>query len=693
MNWKAVMVYTLGVLSIPVVAQSTISNGLSSPDSPDINTFFIEYSTRQPIPSTLEQRYPKRWYQEQQIHWVSYQNRNPTDPEGYLQNLRALRYLGLHNSTVVPSTLEKMQAALPESPATALITHWVENTHMPETQSFWATHREFLQEQNLLGPMLTVAGYTGDAALQREIMQAWKLSSSIAPNLLYLHHNLLHSVSKNGFLVVHDEDLYWSLKSIQYQYKHRRDVEVIFSHMLLDSEYRELLHQQFGLVTDQKPEESQFATRYLSDEVLMALTFITANPDRGIHLPLWSKRIASNLRKEPIYVVGLTMQLSEADLDNLAIIRERLENEFYLDYLKVDFTQPSPYDASTPFERHYLVPMFLLVRQLDEAGATEEADAWWNLMEKVWARLGKEGPLEEEINRPSLNDVFANLNYAANRASNIEDIKEFDKHIKPVGNGLYAFAYETSNKNYGQWLQYLEAQGETLALESAKPTLNGDQAEEWESVSPFYFDNHPAFDDYPVVGITHAAAVSYCEWLTVQYNQTPKREFSKVRFRLPTEEEWFEAAAWIEKYRSKDNPNQIILKGPMDYVDKGETIVVDMTSFEFRFPWWDYFYPEPAMAMNEQGCWIANFDVMDLGCKLGSGDGGKYTMDVTKDYPNQYGLVHVAGNVAEMIDQKGIAKGGSWGHTPEESYLMLQQKYSGTDYRVGFRVFMEVIEE
>ncbi|MEL6535123.1 MAG: SUMF1/EgtB/PvdO family nonheme iron enzyme [Bacteroidota bacterium] len=638
-------------------------------------------------------RFPRKWYQEQQLLWAQYQKDHPTDPAGYFQNLRALQYLGLENSPVVPTTIERMKELLPEAPATQLISHWTEGKPMPDMASFWQTNREELLELGLMGPMITLAGYTGDKALQGEQLKAWDLTSSTSSNLLFLHHNLLHSVSKHGFLIVHDEELYWSLLSIQQQFEYRADVEVIFSNMLSDASYRELLQQQYGLITDFSDEGTDIVNHYLSDTDLNALKFIVANPDKNIHLPLWSKTLASNLRNQPIYVVGLTMQLSETDLDNLAIIRERLENEFYLDYLKVDFSPPTTYDAATPFERHYLVPMFLLVRQLDEAGESQEADAWWFLMKKIWKRLGNEDPLEQEINRASFADVFATLKYESVEGRYLDNIKAFDKNIKPIGNGLYAYVYETSNVDYGLWLQHLEDQGEASALAAAKPKLSGEQAEEWSTVSPYYFQNHPAFDNYPVVGISHRAAVAYCEWLTAIYNQTPRREFERVRFRLPTEEEWFEAAAWIEKFRSKDNPNEIVLEGPRVSLPKGETRIVDIDNYDFRFPWWDYFYPEPAMAMASTGCWGGNFNVMDIGCGDHKGDGGKYTVEVTKQWPNEYGLIHISGNVAEMIDQPGVAKGGSWGHTPEESYLMLQQRYSGTDYRVGFRVFMEVIEK
>ena len=57
------------------------------------------------------------------------------------------------------------------------------------------------------------------------------------------------------------------------------------------------------------------------------------------------------------------------------------------------------------------------------------------------------------------------------------------------------------------------------------------------------------------------------------------------------------------------------------------------------------------------------------------------------------GLSDVCGNVAEMIDQEGKAMGGSWNHEPEESTITSINEYEISDSSVGFRLFMEVIDE
>ena len=119
---------------------------------------------------------------------------------------------------------------------------------------------------------------------------------------------------------------------------------------------------------------------------------------------------------------------------------------------------------------------------------------------------------------------------------------------------------------------------------------------------------HPAFDDYPVVGITWTQANAFCYWRTNLWN-TYNNQSGNVNtedFRLPTEHEWEYAA-----------------RGGHDLAP---------------YPWGGYY------VRNAKGCILANF-------KPGRGnypeDGGLYTVKADAYFPNDYGLYNMAGNVAE----------------------------------------------
>jgi formylglycine-generating enzyme len=119
---------------------------------------------------------------------------------------------------------------------------------------------------------------------------------------------------------------------------------------------------------------------------------------------------------------------------------------------------------------------------------------------------------------------------------------------------------------------------------------------------------HPAFDNYPVVGVTWRQARGFCIWRTrlIETFSESIGEAAPNRFELPTEAQF-------------------------EYASRGGRRNAD-------FPWGGPYI------RNSRGCLLANF-------KPGRGnywdDGGSYTVKSTSYFPNDYGLYNMSGNVAE----------------------------------------------
>lgn len=120
---------------------------------------------------------------------------------------------------------------------------------------------------------------------------------------------------------------------------------------------------------------------------------------------------------------------------------------------------------------------------------------------------------------------------------------------------------------------------------------------------------HPAFDDYPIVGVTWKQAKAFCDWRTQEWNLAKGKEPNTEVFRLPTETEW-------------------------EYASRGGHDLAP-------YPWGGYY------VRNAKGCLLANF-------KPNRGnyadDGGETTVPVTAYFPNDYGLYNMSGNAAEWTE-------------------------------------------
>ena len=139
-----------------------------------------------------------------------------------------------------------------------------------------------------------------------------------------------------------------------------------------------------------------------------------------------------------------------------------------------------------------------------------------------------------------------------------------------------------------------------------------------EPMARSYF-SHPAYDNYPIVGIDWHMANAFSYWRTSLWNQYNDQLIEE--FRLPTEYE-FEYAA----------------RGGKEHAP---------------YPWGGPY------VRNSKGCLLANF-------KPGRGnypdDGGAYTVPVDAYYPNDYGLYNMAGNVAEWTVTAYMENANSFVH-------------------------------
>ncbi len=288
------------------------------------------------------------------------------------------------------------------------------------------------------------------------------------------------------------------------------------------------------------------------------------------------------------------------------------------------------------------------------------------------------------------------------------DLRNIDRTARPIRGKLYAADAEVTNLEFNQFLDWLDDHNQ----HDLRLKYDFDLSQYNAAAKSFYKRYHrPAvskkkrnssdttagFNHYPAVNISYEAAIAYCEWLTARYNENTKRKkFKSVKFRLPTHQEWQIAAlgyasfqSWnlfenkIEVVIANDSLSHEMLKGPK------KTVVVDST---FLYPWYSawYFRNKP---QNSRNCFLGNFYVDNaVPCpnRALAFDGFVLMAPVRCYFPNNIGLFDVVGNVAEMISDKGKACGGSWNDKPANSTILSVKRYGGPDETVGFRLFIEV---
>jgi formylglycine-generating enzyme len=260
------------------------------------------------------------------------------------------------------------------------------------------------------------------------------------------------------------------------------------------------------------------------------------------------------------------------------------------------------------------------------------------------------------------------------------NIKDIDKSMAMVHDSLYASKYELSNVLYRTFVQDLKNNHQTELLKIAILDTNVWRAkQEYNEPLVRYYHRHPNYNDYPVVGVSYEAASQYCKWLTDKYNSDPKRQYKRVLFRLPTEKEWEIAAYGGKQYVAYPWGNRLRnSKGwflcNFRWVGD-ENIIYDSLNHKF----------------------IVDLDNSPNGSYEGTAsdlnDASSITESVKSFYPNNFGLHNACGNVAEMVQEKGIAKGGSWESPGGDVQVKSRAHYAIPSRDIGFRVFMVVVEK
>ena len=125
-----------------------------------------------------------------------------------------------------------------------------------------------------------------------------------------------------------------------------------------------------------------------------------------------------------------------------------------------------------------------------------------------------------------------------------------------------------------------------------------------------YF-SHPAYEDYPVVGVSWHQAVAFCNWRSNLKNEYQKSRGkpSVNRFRLPSESEW--------EYAARGGiPSGV-------------------------YPWGGPYL------VDDRGCFLANFKPLRGDY---AADQAVYTTEAKSYFPNDYNLYNMAGNVSEWTN-------------------------------------------
>lgn len=598
------------------------------------------------------------YYKEQAEAWRTTVTSRPTDSDAWLNYFKAARYANMfveaQSGFDLAAIVGEIQKTIPESWVAPYL-NYVAAGRIPEAYSqLLEAYKRAPEEQDLWPDMVTYYASTDQLQLQREMLEKWFDSGTYSPGLLQSAYNMLQSVEPQGVLLTWGDNDTYPLWMLQHVKNVRTDVQVLNAYLLANvPDYRDHHLKRMGLqfVPDAQFESARWTTR-IND-----LLSVLATPRYPVYFAIGAPTPVREKFGENLYLTGLAFKYGQRPEDQKALLAQNMMQAFHWNFLELDLEPALTARMVHNYNTNYISGLLATFDYYREMGQYEQA----NIVKKraliLAERAGQLGVIRPHFEKETpLVDWETEI-----------DIRQLQKDLRPISNRVHLNINEVSNKDYEKFLTHLlrNKQYDLLEAYRVQPT-------NWRALAPevfqsmpeeeiFYF--HPDGPNMPVQNISYEAAEAYCAWLTTVYsNATDRRKkYPSVRFRLPTKAEWEEAA-------------------------RGKKPVAD-------YPWGSGFY------RNSKGCYLSNFDVskeaVDPNCSNSymrqARDGGIFTTPVATYFPNELGFYNMAGNVAEMVQEREVVKGGSWATTPQTGKIADDQKITTPSPEVGFRIAMEIL--
>ncbi|MBL4705411.1 MAG: SUMF1/EgtB/PvdO family nonheme iron enzyme [Flavobacteriales bacterium] len=234
-----------------------------------------------------------------------------------------------------------------------------------------------------------------------------------------------------------------------------------------------------------------------------------------------------------------------------------------------------------------------------------------------WTRLNQP---QHDFGSPKVVKRYESVSSGLNQAVNSEALYHLNQ---PVDSARMVFYSYTDAKDKIQSLN--------ISVDTNSWIRDFQTAYNMPMQSMYYW--HPAYDEYPVVGVNYNQALAYCDWYT---SQLEVNGIKGIEVRLPTEVEWeFAATPYTNLLTARNSRSHQV-----------------------------------AYLRSNHGPFIGNFgtqkDQNGIITKSYIDDGAFYTAMVNSYAPNYYGIYNLLGNASEwtstslnqidpFLNEKGVA--------------------------------------
>jgi len=342
------------------------------------------------------------WYRQQAKLWKKEIEKNSKNTEAWRNYYNAVRYENYSNSI---NTKEKKQRlkkivddmgkAVPES----FDYNFLKHTTSPKQRDIKYLKKAYKIDPtrpNAYYDLITHYEFEGEEKKVTEFYEKLYQSKDIASWLVNYNYNVLMTTEKNAIIFTNGDNDTYPARMLQEVKNVRRDVTVINIPMSWTESFIERIFEKKGIKIEfskikkkaiiVKPDNSKdVSIPVYVQELCKELT--KKYPEIPIYFALTVYENFHKDIKDNLYITGLAYRYSTGRIDNLAMIKKNLENNFRLDYLKYSWYNENILGKKliALMNTNYVPPMIMLAEHYKTSGQNEKAQYWKNMALEIAA--------------------------------------------------------------------------------------------------------------------------------------------------------------------------------------------------------------------------------------------------------------------------------------------------------------------
>ena len=185
---------------------------------------------------------------------------------------------------------------------------------------------------------------TNNREKRKQFNEKWFKSNDFSETLLNYEYNVLMTLKENSVLFSRGDNDFFPVLMLQDALGIREDVTVVnIPLMVSEIEYRNSIFEKLNVEPFNEKYVDGWSEKNMKEMIDHILT------EKPKELPVYfALGMGNSLKKDfedKLYLVGLALEYSEKNIDNLAELKNNFNNKYLLDYIKIQFSNDS-YEAS-----------------------------------------------------------------------------------------------------------------------------------------------------------------------------------------------------------------------------------------------------------------------------------------------------------------------------------------------------------